>query len=76
MARASHPRLSLEFDPSTFALQVTFVGPNVECAMAMLTQAHRQLEAQWRAAKAMELQQQMREQAENALIARRVAGKG
>jgi hypothetical protein len=61
--------MALTFDPAGFQLRVDFKGPNVECALAMLAQATRWFEAQLRAAQALQIQADMRRQAEDAAIA-------
>jgi len=65
--------IQLEFTAEPWHLQMNGEFPNFDVALSMLDQARRAVEAKQRLALALEAQQKMAEQAENARIAAALA---
>jgi len=68
-AAATRPWITIEVvDPLTLQMHITGAYPNNDYALAMLAQATRELEAQWRLARAAAFHQELIVNAENERI--------
>jgi hypothetical protein len=64
----------LLFDKDTFGVQIHGNVANLDMAMAILMQAHRLLETQWRIAQGIAAQQQVKQQQADAQRVNRIMG--